>query len=670
MIYTVCAMFRFCFYFTLVGSFVFPALAEQASSDELFSLSFEQLLDVQVDIASKSAESQSLAPSSVTLFTRQQIAQLGVHNAYQLMNYVPGMQLTRGDWVGAVPKEHARGVHLDSGNILVMINGERLNEVSFGKASVYTPYIPAQLIERVEFIRGPGSALYGSNAFLGVMNIILSDDNNALSVGIGENARQQLTGQWHQATSLGQFSANIAVEKTNGQDYDVADNVRDPLYSVFANTQFSTERLTINARYQRTELNEFLNLGGYSPQNRHRSDNYAASVAYQWLQGDHDLSSQLSYAEHHIEAQGLVEGLNLPENMPYFVGPNWQSSELKFVSDYQHQLHANSVLFAGVELRRDEQTQAGVVTSYFNDQSGFIELNSEYYENPSRVLSRYREFSDLEHRFDAQAGYVQVKQQLPDFGLTAFFGARYDHVNGIDARWSPRASLIYELPSGDIRHVLKAQYGESFRTPVTNELYSNDDITSGNANLSSEVIKTTELVWLAQGTQWKSEVVLFDNALEDFIDLVMVNEQQQAFTFANVFSTTMQGIEMSAQSQLGQYSDVQINYTQLFDDPISPSFKRFASVAVNMQLETLTLSANALWRDSVEVFGANDKRFYQDAYVLLGAALHWQMDEHTRLSLKVENLTDKDYDTFDARVFDGRVPGYGRQSSLTYTYQF
>ena len=107
---------------------------------------------------------------------------------------------------------------------------------------------------------------------------------------------------------------------------------------------------------------------------------------------------------------------------------------------------------------------------------------------------------------------------------------------------------------------------------------------------------------------------------------------------------------MSAQSQLGQYSDVQINYTQLFDDPISPSFKRFASVAVNMQLETLTLSANALWRDSVEVFGANDKRFYQGAYVLLGAALHWQMDERTRLSLKVENLTDKDYDTFDARV--------------------
>ena len=88
------------------------------------------------------------------------------------MNYVPGMQLTRGDLVRAVPKS-MRAACIWTVAILVMINGERLNEVSFGKASVYTPYIPAQLIERVEFIRGPGSALYGSNAFLGVMNIIL-----------------------------------------------------------------------------------------------------------------------------------------------------------------------------------------------------------------------------------------------------------------------------------------------------------------------------------------------------------------------------------------------------------------------------------------------------------------------------------------------------------------
>lgn len=104
-------------------------------------------------------------PSSITLFSKQQIQKLAVENAYDIINFVPGFQVTRGDWVGAVPKEHDRGVFLDNGYILVMINGQKLNEISFGKASVYTPYIPAAIVERIEFIRGAGSGLYGSNTF-------------------------------------------------------------------------------------------------------------------------------------------------------------------------------------------------------------------------------------------------------------------------------------------------------------------------------------------------------------------------------------------------------------------------------------------------------------------------------------------------------------------------
>ena len=103
-----------------------PLLASEA--EDLFALSFEDLLDVHVDIASKTLETLASAPSTITVFNRQKIASLGVNNAFELMNFVPGMQSTRGDWVGAVPKDHARGVYLDSGNILVMINGERLNE--------------------------------------------------------------------------------------------------------------------------------------------------------------------------------------------------------------------------------------------------------------------------------------------------------------------------------------------------------------------------------------------------------------------------------------------------------------------------------------------------------------------------------------------------------------
>ena len=120
--------------------------ANNQTETDLFELSFDELLNVTVDLATKTDETIQSVPSSITLFSKQQIKKLAVENAYDIINFVPGFQVTRGDWVGAVPREHARGVFLDNGYILVMINGQKLNKISFGKASVYTPYIPAAIV--------------------------------------------------------------------------------------------------------------------------------------------------------------------------------------------------------------------------------------------------------------------------------------------------------------------------------------------------------------------------------------------------------------------------------------------------------------------------------------------------------------------------------------------
>jgi outer membrane receptor for ferrienterochelin and colicins len=72
-----------------------PLLA--AESEDLFSMSFEDLLDVQVDIGSNTSETLASAPSTITVFNKQKISLLGVDSAYELMNFVPSMQSTRGD---------------------------------------------------------------------------------------------------------------------------------------------------------------------------------------------------------------------------------------------------------------------------------------------------------------------------------------------------------------------------------------------------------------------------------------------------------------------------------------------------------------------------------------------------------------------------------------------
>ena len=78
----------------------------QASSgtEDIFDLSFEQLLDVNIDLASKTNETLQSVPSSITVFSKQQIENLAVNNAYDLINFIPGFQSTRGDWVAQCPK--------------------------------------------------------------------------------------------------------------------------------------------------------------------------------------------------------------------------------------------------------------------------------------------------------------------------------------------------------------------------------------------------------------------------------------------------------------------------------------------------------------------------------------------------------------------------------------
>jgi iron complex outermembrane receptor protein len=127
------------------------------------------------------------------------------------------------------------------------------------------------------------------------------------------------------------------------------------------------------------------------------------------------------------------------------------------------------------------------------------------------------------------SAYGQLKIPFSD-SFTFFIGARYDDVKDIDSKLSPRLASIYEINQS---HTLKLQYGESFRTPVTNELFSNDSVTKGNPSLQSESVKTTELVWHYQNATLQTNAVLFYNELNDFIETVPFQGSDTLFTFEN-----------------------------------------------------------------------------------------------------------------------------------------
>ncbi len=651
--------------FSIAVASTIPLVANATEEQDLFSLSFEDLLDVQVDIASKTNETLSSVPSTMSVFSRKQIQALGVDNAYEVMNFVPGMQSTRGDWVGAVPKDHARGVYLDSGNVLVMINGERVNESSFGKASVYMPYIPIEVIEKIEFIRGPGSALYGSNAFLGVMNIVTSKERNTMQLVVGNNGRYGATGQFNSSFSDdAALFASFSYDQKDGESYP--QGVKDPLEAIYLEAGVDYKKLKLRARYNETSLDEFLNLAGYSTQNQHSSDNTFVGIKYNWVNNDKlKLDSSYSYTKHNISSAGLIAAFDdIPD---FFLGPAWQTTDSKFETELSYQFDNQWQLAAGVEYAEAKQVKAGVRTNYYDDESMLVIIDPAYYQQGIVTVMDFPEFAPLKYTFETYSAYGQLKIPYSE-ALTLFIGARYDDVKDIDSKLSPRLAGVYVI---NPEHTVKVQYGESFRTPVTNELFSNDDVTVGNPSLRSESVKTTELVWHYQTSELQANAVFFYNELNDFINIEPTQSNDALFTFANSFNTQNSGIELDGTWQSSKEFSVTGTYTQYFEDPINASFKRFASLVSSYNLsDSWQVSLNLLWRDKVEVSSVTGAHFKQSAYSLLGGSLKWQVNAKSQLTLKAENLLGKKYNVFDPRMDNGAVAGTTEELSLHYQFNF
>ena len=139
--------------------------------DDLSDLSLEQLLAVNVTTASNMSESQSRAPGVVIRLTRDEMEARGYHELLDLFDDLPGMDVVR-PWGDDYVKVYWRGYRTDVNfPFLLLVDGQELNSLWSGDASAAAA-MPMSEIDHVEIVYGPVSAVYGANAFMGVVNVI------------------------------------------------------------------------------------------------------------------------------------------------------------------------------------------------------------------------------------------------------------------------------------------------------------------------------------------------------------------------------------------------------------------------------------------------------------------------------------------------------------------
>lgn len=657
----------------ILGAIVLSPWAQ--AEEDLFDFSLEQLAQVIVTGATLSAQNLQEVPSSVTVFSAAQIRQLAVSTLEELMNYVPGFQAQRHGDDAASDTYSARGRRTGSSTreVLILLNGMRL----------HTPYtdgpavtgLDLQTVKQIEFIRGPGSAIYGSNAFLGVVNITTDYVDSNLSAELGNHRQQKLS--WGDNTYHGNFKLGLFVSEssTDGDDYqnvesfgqDVA-STNEPEVNHTLEFKAQNKGLSANVLYtDRTVQN------GYEVENVANQFNALAvqslgsQLQYEWSPAaDWHMYSQLVYLGY---AHTFTAQLNAPGSLAALSAP--YSTEPP-VADAR--VDAHSVTFA-VRAAYSEKLQFGLDVnreiSQFDAYSNYDlaalaagQIPINYSADRDIYLSLVP--ASLRHRVG-----VFWQQQLHVATATELFlGLRYDYYADVGRHVSPRLALVRQI---DDNNTLKFSYGEAFRAPAQNELHMMNNVTQqGNADLKPELVQTYEGIWTHILHAGVFELSYFENRFVDGIEQTLIAGNIRKFQNTDVDEQN-RGIEVSLLTPLSHGFSLRLAGSHFFSMANS-SFRE----SQDFFSSALTYNRGR-WEGSLAGFYRSDKQFLNrqgrptdiEPYWLLDSKIQHNFTSRLQLFAQIRNLLGRDYYAAPAGAnLNSPIPNPGRNLLMGLSWQY
>ena len=200
------------------------------NTDDLYEMSLEELLNIEVVTASQQAQKIGDAPATVNVITNEQIEKFGWRDLKDVFRATPGIDVSY-DVQGEVRTlVIMRGV---PGNqkLLILQDGQRVNPIT-GERFVYGHNIPLHLYKRIEIVYGPASALYGADAYAGVINLITKDgaDIDGMEVSSGYISTGAYVGDITFGKKINEEAdVVISARVYNGNDFALHEEYKDPI---------------------------------------------------------------------------------------------------------------------------------------------------------------------------------------------------------------------------------------------------------------------------------------------------------------------------------------------------------------------------------------------------------------------------------------------------------
>ncbi len=632
----------FCFSVNAENAEVEPY--QLAQVDTLLQLSLEELLEVEVVVASKSAETTALAPSSVTVFTRHEIQNMGVTTLGELLDFVPGFQSFRLALNGDSQGFQVRGnpmLPVFTRDVLILLDGRRLNGSHSGGAVLYNAYFNLDNVKQVEVIRGPGSALYGSNAFLGVVNIITLDDHNAVTLRAGNDASKEILfhlsenkDDWHFSTFARAYADNGAHFTGLRDRTGRTGAANDTRQAADANFKLTKGNFTTQLRHTHRRIQDFLDSEYIGANDINRSENEQTSLAFHYdypVNEDFDLQFSGGYTRSRlyflsdagVQSNGIANlfGLYLENDASNIdIAANWRFS-------------SNSRWQAGLTYENTGNTDNALIDNHTLD-------------NRLRYLRGADSFTNNQDR-DVIGLYLQHQRHLRD-NLNLVLGLRYDRYSDFGNTLNPRGALIYTTAWQD---QIKLMYGQAFRAPNLADLTLNVSNSKGNPNLKPEQIATFELAYVHNANYGQGIITLFNNHIRDVITIEPDATGQ--FFARNEGELKRSGLELEMQFE--PFADwlVRTTYTHIFNADERHAPQNFASLIVNHQWGNWNLNLNGTYQDKIHTLVQPQNTW------LINASMRYQWTPKMTLQATMQNITDKIY--YDPAEFttltDGQLHG-------------
>jgi outer membrane receptor for ferrienterochelin and colicin len=704
---------RFCTLSLLIVFLIvfLPAISAQEQEEKQEVTEEFFYAEEEIEIASLQPQKVEEAPGIVSVITARQIKDMGARDLNDVLRMLPGFQLPVG--IFYAPEYTVRGLHQTyNTRVLVMMDGVPLNGVYYGQSNLNWSDMPLNNVKRIEVIRGPGSALYGTYAFSAVINIITNkaEDINGLEFSTGGGSWSTQHHYLLAGKSFGDLSLSGYVDYRRSDGYDnyfIQQDLVNILYSYVPflpsvskapgkiNIPSNSKRADFRLSYKDIEFQ-------FKAQDYERGfpfpamavtdgfyetdKSYIGQTLYKRGIGEKlslALKGNYYYHKWNIHGQAYPGGVYGPL-LPAFGAQGFFSNgiggdmvikerNIAIQSQFAYLLSEKNTLTFGIEYANMKANKPLVLANM--DPVTRLESNQL-----KEIRGSEWGFMEQDADRDVIAVFMQDSWQMTD-KLNVTAGLRVDHYSEFGSAVNPRISLVWNLLKDTN---IKLLYGHAFRAPNFDELYSLYVGQVGNESLGPEKVRSFEIGLNHKFSQNISgSVNYFYNALTDLIlptgEIIVATYPPQ---LENSGKVNAQGIEaeIKADFKKNTYAYFNYSYARAKDELTGEVIPNVANNLFNFGLnvgawEYLNANLNVNYvgeRKRGLLMGFSDPRNPIVAYSLVDLTLRAQnFWKNTELILSVHNLLKEEYtDPEPLGVIYYDFPREGRQILAKVIFKF